>query len=88
MQGGRSPAERFVRQLADHRIAGDPLTAATVTPVVGIDNSASQHGAVGVEALAGDDQSELVESAESGQISAAKAAAGSVDHVEVFRVSV
>jgi hypothetical protein len=42
----------------------------------------------GVEALAGDDESELVESAENGQISAAKAAEGSVDHVEVFRMSV
>ena len=40
--------------------------------------------------LAGDHQAELVESAEGGQISAAEAevAEGSVDHVEVFQMSV
>jgi hypothetical protein len=53
-------------------VARAPLTAATVAPVVGIDNSASQHRAVLVEALADDGESELVESAETGQISAAK----------------
>ena len=38
--------------------------------------------------LAGDHRAELVESAEGGQISAAEAAQDSVDHVEVFQMSV
>jgi len=41
-----------------------------------------------VEALAVDHESELTESTEGSQISAAEAARGSVDHVEVFRMGV
>ncbi len=48
---------------------------------------ALQLGTVGVESLAGDLESEFVESAEGGQISAGEARAdGGVGHVEVFRM--
>jgi hypothetical protein len=56
-----------------------------LAPLVGFNDTAGEDGAVGVESLAGDLESEFVESAEGGQIGAGDARAdGSVGHVEVF----
>ncbi len=50
-------------------------------------NSAREHGTVGAESLAGDDQAELIETSEGGQVGASEARLrGSVRHVEVFRM--
>ena len=73
VQAGRPPAERLVRQPADHGAARDALAAAAVAPVVGVDDPAREHGTIGVEALPGHDEPELVEAAEHGQVRAAEA---------------
>ena len=81
VQAGRSPAERLVRQPADHGAAGDALAAAAVAPVVGVDDPAREHGTIRVEALPGHDEPELVQAAEHGQVGAAEAGIrGSVVH--------
>jgi hypothetical protein len=87
-QRGRSPAQRFVRQPPQDTVARHPFAPAAAAPLVRFGNPAGQHSVIRFEALAGDDESELIESAEGGQISAAEAAGGSVEHVEVFRMSV
>ena len=72
MQAGRSPPERFVREPADDGAPRDSLAAAPVAPVVVDDDPAGQHRPVGAEALPGDDEAELVEAAEHGQVRAAE----------------
>ena len=73
VQAGGSPAERLVRQPADHGAARDALAAAAVAPVVGVDDPAREHRTIGVEALPGHDEPELVQAAEHGQVRAAEA---------------
>ena len=73
VQAGGSPAERLVRQPADHGAARDALAAAAVAPVVGVDDPARQHGPIRVEALPGHDEPELVQAAEHRQVRAAEA---------------
>jgi hypothetical protein len=57
-----------------------------VAPLVGVDDPAGQHRPVRVEALPGDNEAELVETAEHGQVRAIEARRGSVVHVEVFQM--
>jgi hypothetical protein len=54
-----------------------PFASAAAAPLVRFGNTAGQHSVIRFEALAGDDEPELIESAEGGQISAARAAGGS-----------
>jgi hypothetical protein len=85
-QGGGPPPERFVCQRAGHGVADNAFAAAPVAPSVRVCHSARQHRTVGLEALPGDFESELVQSAEQGQISAGEARGrDSVNHVEVFQ---
>jgi hypothetical protein len=89
-QGRRSPAQRLVGQLSGHGVARYAFAAAASTPLVGLEDLARQDRATGFEALAGDDEAELVESAEGGQIGASERictlADGSVGHVEVSQM--
>jgi hypothetical protein len=88
-QRGRAPTERFVRQPANHCVAGCPFASAAAAPLVGLDDAAGQHCPVGFESLAGDLESELVESAKGGQVRAGESlTTGSVGHVEVFRMGI
>ena len=81
VQGGGSPAERLVRQPADHGAARDALAAAAVAPVVGVDDPAREHGTIRIESLPGHDESELVQAAEHGHVRAAETGIrGSVVH--------
>jgi hypothetical protein len=77
-----------VRQPSHDAPSRHTLAPAATAPLVRFNDTASEHGLIRSHALAGDHEAELVESAEAGQISAAEAAGGSVDHVEVFRMSV
>ena len=67
-QRGRSPAEWFVGQLPGDRVPRGSFAAASAAPLVGFGDPARDDRTVGLEALAGDDEAELVESAEGGQI--------------------
>jgi putative transposase len=88
LEPGRTPAQRFVCQTADHRVTSRPFTAASVTPLVRLDNHTGQHCTVRFEPLPHDGKAEAVESSKSGQIRAAEASRrGSVRHVEVFPMS-
>src|ERR1022692_888159 len=69
-QRGGAPAERFVGELPDHGVAHEALAAAAATPLAGSGDPAREHGTAGSEALAGHLKSELVETAERGQIGA------------------
>jgi hypothetical protein len=81
VQAGGSPAERLVRQPSDHGAPRNALAAAAPAPVVGVDDPAGEHRAIGVEALAGHDESELVQAAEHSQVRTAEAGVrGSVSH--------
>jgi hypothetical protein len=77
-----------VRQPPDHAVARQALAAAATTPpsirAVGLDHATGQHGTVGLEALTGDHESELVEAAERSQV---RASEGSVRQVEVFQIA-
>src|SRR4051812_47738137 len=76
-----------MRQLPLDRVTRCPLTAATMTPLVRLDHPARQHRPTHLVALAGDFQTELIEPAERGQISAGETSAtSSVGHVEVSRM--
>ena len=82
-QRRRTPPERLVRQLPDHTVARSTLAAAASAPSVVVDDAAGQHRPVGLQALPGHDQAELVKARERGQVGASE---GSVGHVEVFRM--
>jgi hypothetical protein len=78
---------------SDHGVVHEALAAAAGTPLVGFEDPAREHGTAGFEALAGHRKSELVETAERGQIGAREPSSGacrdgSVGHVEVFQMSV
>lgn len=74
-------------QLTGHTVTWTALFAAPAAPPILLGKSTGQHGPVGVEALSGHLQPELVEAAKSGQVSAGEARpTGSVRHVEVFRM--
>ena len=90
-QCGRPPAERLVCQQPTHRVPCSALTAAAATPLVGLNDTAGEHGLVRFEPLASHHQSKFVEAAEGGQVSAVEPSiwgrhSGSVRHVEVFPV--
>jgi hypothetical protein len=73
--------------LTHHGVARCPLAPAATTPLIGLKNPARQERTIPLEALAGDDEPELIEAAEGGQVSAGEArTSGSVRHVEVFRM--
>ena len=71
-QRGGPPPERLVRQSSGHRVARDALASAASTPLIGLEDSASKHGPVGLQPLAGHHESELVKAAEGGQVSAGR----------------
>jgi hypothetical protein len=73
LQAGGSPAERLVRQPSDHGAPRNALAAAAPAPVVRVDDAAGEHRAIGVEALTGHDEPELVQAAEHSQVGAAEA---------------
>ena len=54
-----------------------------MAPVISLDNPAFQHRVVGIQLLTAGPQTQVIQSAERGQVSRAE---GSVTHVEVFQV--
>jgi len=87
IEHGRAPAQRLVRQPPEDRATRGAFAAASAAPLVRPDDSAGEYGTVGLDALAGNDEAELVEAAKGGQIRAGEARPrGSVRHVEVFRM--
>lgn len=83
------PSVWLMSQAPDGGVARDAFTATAATPssirAVRLDHATGQHRTVGFESLAGDLESEFIESAEGSQISAGEAGAdGSGGHVEVF----
>ena len=76
-----SPPERLVRQPARDHVVHAALTAAPPAPPVIIDNPASQHCTIRLEALPGHLQPETVQAAERRQIGRGE---GTVGHVVVF----
>ena len=81
---GRQP-KGHVGQPAGHGVARRTLTATASAPalaaVIGVENTTGQNYTVGFEVLADDFESEVIESAELGQVGARE---GSVRQVEVF----
>jgi hypothetical protein len=76
-----------VRERALDGVTGDATAAATMTPLIRFDDPARQHRPVRLETLAGDFQTQLVEPAERGHVSAGETSApSSVRHVEVSRM--
>ncbi len=79
-----------MRQLSGDCVPRGPFAAAAATPLVGIEHPAGKNRALGLEALAGGDEPELVEAAEGRQIGVGERmralADGSVRHVEVFQM--
>jgi hypothetical protein len=86
LQRGGPPTQRLVREATNRGVTRVTLAAAASTPPVGFDHPAREHSPVGFDPLPGDDEAELVESTEGGQVRAGEARRrGSVAHVEVFR---
>ena len=81
LRRGRPPPERLVRQPARDHVVHAALTAAPPAPPVIIDNPASQHCTIRLEALPGHLQPETVQAAERRQIGRGE---GTVGHVVVF----
>jgi hypothetical protein len=54
------PAERDVRQSAQHAVARHAQTAAGMAPVIRLDHSTEQHGVVRVQLLADHFQAEFI----------------------------
>ena len=86
------PPQRSMGQASDHGVPYGPLAAVATTPLVRLQDAAGEHSPPWLEALACHRESELVETAESGQVSAHKPSNGarrdgSVGQVEVFRMA-
>ena len=81
-QRGGAPPEGLMCETAGDSVTRRSLTTATPAPPVGLNSPARKHGAVGLETLSGDLQTELVESAECGQVRTGEC---SVQHVEVLQ---
>jgi hypothetical protein len=58
-------------ELPCHGVARDALAAAPPAPAVRLDDPAGEHGAVGLEQLGGDLQTEAVQTGEGGQVGGA-----------------
>lgn len=75
-------------QPSGHGVARDAFAAAAATPLVVLDDAAAEDGTVRIESLAGDDEAELVESAEGRQIGVGERVRavgdGRVGHVAVL----
>jgi hypothetical protein len=85
-QRRRPPPERLVRQSPGQRVARRAFAAAAPAPAVGLDDATCQDGAVGIEPLTGDLQTELVQPGERGQIRTGEASIRScVSHVGTAR---
>ena len=65
-----SPPERLMSQLPGHGVPRRPLATTTAAPLVSFEDTAREDRAVGLEPLAGDNKTKLVEPAEGGQIGA------------------
>ena len=81
-QRRRPVPQRLVRQSAGQSIARHSLGSALATPRVRFDNPALDHRPRWFQSLSDSLQTELIETAERGQIGRGE---GSVEHVEVFR---
>lgn len=88
-QRGWPPPEWFVGQGPGDAVTNGAFAAAAPAPLIGFTDPAGQDRAIGLEALTGDDEAELVKPAEGGQVGVGEriraVADGSVRHVEVFR---
>ena len=84
LQHGRPPPERLVRRPPDHTVTQHALTAAPTTPLlVGTNDTASQHRAVGFEPLPRDLKTTLIKPTNRAQV---RASEGNVRHVKVSRM--
>lgn len=84
-QHGRPPAERLVREAADHAVANHPLAPTTPAPLVRLDNPTSHNSTLRLQALSSCGQAKTIKSSETGQIRAAEPSQrGNVRYVEVF----
>ena len=85
LQHRGTPPQRLVRQPTLHRSPRDPFAAAAPAPPVGFHN-ACEDRTIGLEPLTDGLKTELVESAEGGQVRAGEAStSGSIRHVGVFQ---
>jgi len=78
-------AEGFVREAAHHGSPRNTSTATFMAPLIGFNHPAHNHGPLRLEALSNRDETQFVETAKSREI---RASEGSVNHVEVFLMSV
>lgn len=76
-------SERFVREAPLHRVSGRALAAAHPAPPVRFSKSTLDDGAIGRQVLPDGFETELIESAERGQIGRKESRLG---NVEVFRM--
>src|SRR5690606_22851118 len=83
LQDRGAMSEGFMRERTGDRVTRDPLGAAAAAPRVGLVHAALEDCPVGLEALPGHGQTELIETAERGEV---RGREGSVGHVEVFRM--
>jgi hypothetical protein len=72
-----------VRKPPNHGVTRCTLTAASTAPPIRLDNPTRQHRTIRFEPLTGHYETELVETAELGEV---RASEGSVRHVEVFQM--
>jgi hypothetical protein len=75
-----------VGELPHDGVAGDTLAAAAAAPLVRLDDTTGEERSLRFEPLTRDDEAELIESAERGEVGAAEPTRGSVRHVEVSRM--
>ena len=83
LQHGWPPPERLVRQPPDHAVTWHALTAAPATPLVGTNDTASQHRTVGFEPVPRDLRTKRIKPTKRGQV---RASEGNVRYVEVSRM--
>ena len=74
-QRRRAPAQRLVRERPNDAVVREAMAAAALAPRVGLGDAAREDRPLGLEVLAYDDEAELVEAAEGGQV---RAVVGSV----------
>jgi len=74
-QRRRAPAQRLVRERPNDAVVREAMAAAASAPRVGLGDAAREDRPLGLEVLAYDDEAELVEAAEGGQV---RAVVGSV----------